>query len=699
MQLLNSRSSALPLIAAVALAATAVSAQVAPPSLLQTRPQYVAYWGLTVPGTFGGETFGGGGGPNVNPNPPSPFDGGVIDADGYVVFRGRLTGGGVVATNERAIFRGRNVAELQMLIRSGDQAPGLPLGITLNTATGQGLGGSPRTSKNGVIMFSGSLSGAGVTTTNDTCIFGGVPGSFQPFAREGDPAPGTVGATFGSSFSNISHQPTGCNENGLILFQSATLGGDTVTSPISNNAAWFTGFPGALQLMQRKGDVVLGGAVISALGFVSQMNPSGQVLHDETLSTTLGLVPATAANDRTLWIYTPGVGNQLVVREGDVAPGTSGGIFGLPSNSWFVNVGPNCFNASGNTVIAADLSGGDCVTGINDRGLFWGGVGGLVMAQRRGDPAPGIAGATFEVVSNSSVCLNDNDFIAFEASVLGGGTTATNDTGIWMGLPGNLAKIMQEGDPAPGTVGAVFGNQTGLFMIMNDKNQLIFNADLVGGDVVPATGNNSAVYAYDPIVGLQLVARRGDTVVLPSGALRTISSVGGGNQFNNGDAAPLSFNHNGECVVNLGFDTASGGGGAVVAIRVGSISGIPHDISVSTGGLHTMYLDAGAANANNIYVVLGSISGSTPGFAYNQFLVPLNQDFYFLYTQQFPNIPPLFNTLGTLDADGRQIAAFQMPLGYPQLAGMVLTHAFAAVNPGSGQVTFVSDAQDMLLVP
>src|SRR6185436_15089214 len=98
---------------------------------------------------------------------------------------------------------------------------------------------------------------------NDTALFTGTPGSFIIAAREGDPAPGTVGATMSSSLGGLTAQGTSLNSAGRIIFQSATLGGDTTTA---NNAAWFTGVPGNLEMMMRKGAAIPSGEVVGTLG-------------------------------------------------------------------------------------------------------------------------------------------------------------------------------------------------------------------------------------------------------------------------------------------------------------------------------------------------------------------------------------------------------------------------------------------------
>jgi hypothetical protein len=517
-------------IGAVCLASSA-SAQ----SLVTTSANIIAADGMAAPG-LAGVTFGGSGN----------FDNPVMDGSGRLLFRGRLIGTSGPMT-ERALFYGSSYANLALLIQSGDPAPTLS-GITLNTASGNGIGGSPRFSANsGITFWCASLSGTGVVTTNDTAIFGGIPGSLSVFAREGDLAP-TGGSTYTTSFSNLSHQPTGLNDAGRILFQTNLAGGDV--SGTTNNTAWISGVPGALEWVCRKGDTVLTGQVISALGFVSQMNASGQVLHDETLSQTLGSSPATAADDKVLFVWTPGVGNQKIVREGDIAPDTGGATFSATGNSWFVNVGPCSFNQNGQTMFQASLMGGN-VTGTNDdTGYFIGDANGVQLALREGAPAPG-TDANFVSMHSSLMYLNNNGRMAFESGLTGGTSTTADDSGVWVGTPGNLELVMREGDPAPGLPGEFLGSTMGMAMQFNEQGQVLINNSPTGGSGM------TALYAWTPGVGLQLVAHGGDSVEVTPGVFKSVSSFGG-IQFNNGDGNPLGLNANGTVALKVTFTDTTG---------------------------------------------------------------------------------------------------------------------------------------------
>lgn len=126
-------------------------------------------------------------------------------------------------------------------------------------------------------------------------------------------------------------------------------------------------------------------------------------------------------------------------------------------------------------------------------------------------------------------------------------------------------------------------------------------------------------------------------------------------------------------------------------------------ISIAAGGVQTFSLDAGSTHADKLYYLLGSISGTSPGFPVGGLQLPLNFDSYFLLTLTRPNVPPLTNSRGLLSSvdsgqGGTAQATFELPPGAATgFEGLTLDHAFLVLDsPG---VIFASNAVTLDLVP
>ncbi len=131
------------------------------------------------------------------------------------------------------------------------------------------------------------------------------------------------------------------------------------------------------------------------------------------------------------------------------------------------------------------------------------------------------------------------------------------------------------------------------------------------------------------------------------------------------------------------------------------LSGSPAMISVQSGGVQTLSLTAGAVHAGELYILLGSMSGFTPGLQLLPGLsLPLVFDAYFAYTLSHVNKPPLSQSFGLLDSSGQAQAAFGIQPGTPlPLIGLTVRHAYAMLNPVTLNVTGVSNHTGVQLTP
>jgi len=118
--------------------------------------------------------------------------------------------------------------------------------------------------------------------------------------------------------------------------------------------------------------------------------------------------------------------------------------------------------------------------------------------------------------------------------------------------------------------------------------------------------------------------------------------------------------------------------------------------SAVLGGSTRMRVIAGASHAGELYWILGSASGATPGLDLLGAHMPLNFDSYTLLTLTAPNSPGLMGFLGTLNASGYADATLTIPgdLG-ATLAGVTASHAAIVGTPGSPAVPIVTSALDV----
>lgn len=123
-----------------------------------------------------------------------------------------------------------------------------------------------------------------------------------------------------------------------------------------------------------------------------------------------------------------------------------------------------------------------------------------------------------------------------------------------------------------------------------------------------------------------------------------------------------------------------------------------NEISLRMGGEQILGLLPGAEHAGRSYVMLGSMSGTSPGFFVQGFHVPLNPDPYLVFTYTRPTAPFFVGFIGELDALGRATAQVRFPASDLSVSGLTLHHAYGAFDD-SGALVFVSNAEALSLMP
>ena len=473
-------------------------------SLFENQPTVLATQWQPAPG-LGGDLFA-----NV------PFGDAHQSDIGTTLFGSRLAGVFVTPQNDEALFHGTGPNDLAVLIREGDPIPGLA-GVTLGDASGASFG-DYHMAADGSLLVACRLSGAGVDPSNDSAVLAGQPGALSVLLREGDPAPGLPGVLYASdfydeSFDSVSRLPVQ-NRNGVVVFRSVLSG---AVDP-ANDGAIFYGTAGALQLVAREGDTLLNGHVIQGFLPSLELNDAGQALIELVFSQTLGN-PVTDDDDRALFRFTAGIGLELLAREGMTVPGTGGATLNNFSFlSWIPNLLGSSFSQDGQVLFSSPLAGGDVVPGQPNEAVCAASATGIVVIARPGNPAVGTAGTYGDLGFVQS--FDDAGRVAFTARIEGDPAGLAGDTGLWVGTPAALALVARTGDPAPGTNGATLLPGTNFIMSINPQGQCLFLCSLAGGDANPAS--DRALYAWDPGLGLILVAREGDSIEVAPGDDRTL---------------------------------------------------------------------------------------------------------------------------------------------------------------------------------
>lgn len=124
-------------------------------------------------------------------------------------------------------------------------------------------------------------------------------------------------------------------------------------------------------------------------------------------------------------------------------------------------------------------------------------------------------------------------------------------------------------------------------------------------------------------------------------------------------------------------------------------------VSLSAGSLSTLDIQVDASLAGTTYLVLGSFSGTSPGFPIGGGLnLPLNLDGYTTTMLVAPNSIPHLNTLNVVGADGSAQAQLFLPPGInPALAGITASYAALFIDFLGLQVADVTNAASVTFTP
>jgi choice-of-anchor B domain-containing protein len=159
-----------------------------------------------------------------------------------------------------------------------------------------------------------------------------------------------------------------------------------------------------------------------------------------------------------------------------------------------------------------------------------------------------------------------------------------------------------------------------------------------------------------------------------------------------------------DCNANGASDALEVAGGTVLDLdqegtpdECQPLSADAGQLSIAAGG--TAHFDLQGGTPGELYFLLGSLSGPTPGFDVGAVHIPLVPDIYFNYSVSHPNTPPLLGSFGVLDAAGAGAAQFALAPGFTSLVGLEAHHAWVGINPLTIQLTMASNALPLAFVP
>ncbi len=220
---------------------------------------------------------------------------------GQTVFWSTLTGTGVDSTNDVGIWSDVS-GSLSLAVRTGDAAPDTAPGVVYSKII------FPKFNNTGQIAFAGSLTGPGVTSSNDNGIWSEGSGSLSLLVREGDAAPGMAPGVVYSSLSSPE-----LNDAGQTAFAGLLTGPGV---GVINDGGIWSGGPGSYSLIAREFDAATGtaqGVRHRSFGKLV-LNAAGQVAFMGSLSGT----GVDDTNDRGIWATDPTGLLTLIARSGDL---------------------------------------------------------------------------------------------------------------------------------------------------------------------------------------------------------------------------------------------------------------------------------------------------------------------------------------------------------------------------------------------
>lgn len=399
-----------------------------------------------------------------------------VAGNGQIAFRASLTGFGVNANNNAAIFAGGMGpgVPMRMLARLGTRPAGLPAGTRLASL------GDPLVNAAGSAVYLATLSGTGVTFSNNKVVIVSDSRGTRIIARTGQAAPGMASNIIISDLQ----QPL-ISANGHVAY-SALFSGPQMW--YGTNRAMYVAAPGATPVLTARQN----GQVTGQASGVTWANFNTPVLTSSGQLIFMGFMQGAgilSASDGVLYSSA----GQILAREGD--------SFGVPGLSFRSFSSPTI---SGETVgFMAMLT--DANSPTTRGGVFTATASGVQLIARTGQTDGSLgSGACMQLFGQPTLASGGK--VAFLSTLTGSGIAAgLTDIALWSADSSGLLQVARSGSAIPGSPDVLFDaiDQPALA----NTGHVVFTARLRGSGV--ASTNDSGIFAFHPDTGLITVARTG----------------------------------------------------------------------------------------------------------------------------------------------------------------------------------------------
>lgn len=343
-------------------------------------------------------------------------------------------------------------------------------------------------------------------------VMRGNGASAQLIYRDGDPAPGLSGVLLNGpdgSGNGVNDDSLNLNDSGRVTVLTH-LTGNGVNGK-NRSAIWFTDTPGTLNLVARTGNAAPGGDTFTALGPPATADDGSIAFGARTSGDFFN----------SAWVRSPAGTLSPLVRVGDSLPeaGTGAVCSAVPGAGFQLAT-----RADGATAFFASYT----LPGQQEQGgIFIGKPGAIQAIALDSMNAPGTPGNFFLIANptnvSTSLRINDSGTIVFVANWYRPMPYAYG-SGIFAYRNGSLAQVVASGAPAiDGPPGASFRTFSNSQIVLNNKDQLVFQADMTGGGT--SSGNQAGIWGLDLATGtLSLIVRNQEMLEIQPGV--TIQATG-----------------------------------------------------------------------------------------------------------------------------------------------------------------------------